>query len=53
MRYIQAAVSNDDYNEFRKFATNKGMTWSELVETAVKQFIGKEGTEEPETKRRK
>lgn len=39
IRYIQAAVSEDDLMLFKRFAFDSGITLSELVGVAVKSYI--------------
>ena len=39
MRYIQAAVSNEDHTKFANFAFLNKLTFSELIEVAVKKYI--------------
>ena len=46
MRYIQAAVSDEDHKLFTQFAFNKDLTLSDLVETAVKEYISTKRKEE-------
>lgn len=39
MRYIQAGVSDEDHTKFANFAFLHKLTFSELIEVAVKEYI--------------
>lgn len=55
MRFIQAAISDEDYNDFNLFAKTNRLTRSELIEAAIKEYIikRKEVSNLPATKRKK
>lgn len=46
MRYIQAAISDENHKVFRKFAFNNDLTLSDLIEVAVTEYINAEREEE-------
>jgi len=39
MRYVQAAVSDEEHNAFRKFAFDNDISISDLIEIAVMNYI--------------
>ena len=55
MRYIQAAVSDEKHTKFANFAFIRRLTFSELIEKAVEEYIAnykiKEGGDEAEVKK--
>ncbi len=45
-RYIQAAVSDKEYETFKRFAFDYKLTLSELIEVAVVSYISNKRKEE-------
>lgn len=45
MKYIQAAVSDNDHAMFSRFAQLADLTMNELIETAIKHYINTKGKE--------
>lgn len=39
IRYIQAAITEEDYDAFTRFAGSNRLTMNDLIEVAVKEFI--------------
>lgn len=42
-RYLKALVTDEEYEKYKSFADSKKMSIAELVKTAVKDYIEKNG----------
>lgn len=42
-RYLKALVSDDEYAVYKSFADSKKMSIAELVKTAIREYIDKNG----------